>query len=179
MAFFAAFAFVIVLVIDPYSGAYADGLSAPNQWQARDLNGQSFVVAGDFSTKITHDVYSVQVPVAPKVATAGHAPVAGVPDPGTAQAIALAILQARGMGMDQYSCLVSLWNKESHWNVYAANKSGAYGIPQALPGSKMASAGPNWESNPTTQITWGLGYISGRYGTPCGAWAHSQSSGWY
>ena len=103
MAFFAAFAFVIVLVIDPYSGAYADGLSAPNQWQARDQNGQSFVVAGDFSTKITHDVYSVQVPVAPKVATAGRAPVAGVPDPGTAQAIALAILQARGMGMDQYS----------------------------------------------------------------------------
>jgi hypothetical protein len=90
------------------------------------------------------------------------------------------MLQARGMGDDQFACLVALWNRESHWNVYAGNPvSGAYGIPQALPGSKMASAGPNWQSDAATQITWGLGYITGRYGTPCGAWAHSQSSGWY
>ena len=61
----------------------------------------------------------------------------------------------------------------------AANPSGAYGIPQALPGSKMASVGADWRTNPVTQITWGLGYIKSRYKTPCGAWAHSQSSGWY
>jgi hypothetical protein len=81
---------------------------------------------------------------------------------------------------EQYSCLVSLWNKESGWNAYANNpSSGAYGIPQSLPGSKMASAGADWATNPATQITWGLGYISARYGDPCGAWGHSQRVGWY
>ncbi|MCY7287980.1 MAG: G5 domain-containing protein, partial [Cryobacterium sp.] len=73
-----------------------------------------------------------------------------------------------------------LWNKESGWRVNAENSSsGAYGIPQALPGSKMATAGDDWQTNPATQIQWGLGYISGRYGTPCGAWAHSSDVGWY
>jgi hypothetical protein len=75
---------------------------------------------------------------------------------------------------------VSLWQKESGWNYQASNRSsGAYGIPQALPGSKMASAGADWQTNAGTQISWGLGYISSRYGNPCGAWAKSQSSGWY
>ncbi|MBO2446904.1 lytic transglycosylase domain-containing protein [Actinomadura barringtoniae] len=97
-----------------------------------------------------------------------------------AQRIAKGLLSSYGAGgKGQFSCLVSLWNKESHWNTHAANPSGAYGIPQALPGSKMASAGPDWRNNATTQIKWGLGYIKGRYGTPCGAWSHSQSSGWY
>jgi hypothetical protein len=63
--------------------------------------------------------------------------------------------------------------------VTAANPNGAYGIPQALPGSKMGSAGPDWQTDATTQITWGLGYIKARYGSPCGAWAHSQATGWY
>ncbi len=97
-----------------------------------------------------------------------------------AQATARGMVAARGWGDDQFSCLVSLWNKESGWNYLAYNKSsGATGIPQALPGSKMASAGADWQTNPATQISWGLGYISGRYGTPCGAWSHSQSVGWY
>ncbi len=104
---------------------------------------------------------------------------AAVPS-GTAQEIAHQMVLARGWGEDQFSCLVSLWNKESGWNVHASNGgSGAYGIPQALPGSKMASAGPDWQDNAGTQISWGLGYITGRYGTPCGAWGHSQSTGWY
>ncbi|MEA9985873.1 lytic transglycosylase domain-containing protein [Subtercola sp. RTI3] len=107
-------------------------------------------------------------------------PAAAVPDPGSAQAIGLAQVTARGWGSDQYSCLVSLWNRESGWRVNAYNAgSGAQGIPQALPGSKMASAGADWATNPATQITWGLNYISGVYGTPCGAWAHSENSGWY
>ncbi len=101
-------------------------------------------------------------------------------DPGSAQAIAQQMVAARGWGDDQFACLVALWNKESGWRVNASNgSSGAYGIPQALPGSKMASAGADWQTNPATQITWGLGYIAGRYGTPCGAWAHLQSSNWY
>ena len=98
---------------------------------------------------------------------------------GSAQSIARSLLSARGWGGDQFSCLVQLWNRESGWNTHAANPSGAYGIPQALPGSKMSSAGPDWQNNAATQISWGLGYISARYGTPCGAWGHSQSSGWY
>ena len=100
-------------------------------------------------------------------------------NPSAAQAIARDMLLARGWGDDQFGCLVELWNHESGWNVYASNPSGAYGIPQALPGSKMATAGADWQTNPATQISWGLGYISGRYGTPCGAWDTFNSQGWY
>lgn len=84
-----------------------------------------------------------------------------------------------GWGEDQFSCLSSLWSKESGWNYQAYNPSGATGIPQALPGSKMASAGSDWQSSAATQIAWGLGYISSVYGSPCSAWSHSQSSNWY
>ncbi|GGK86691.1 hypothetical protein JOE58_001167 [Curtobacterium luteum] len=112
-------------------------------------------------------------------ATNTLAATAATPDPGSAQAIAQQMVSARGWGTDQYNCLVSLWNKESGWRVNAYNPSGAYGIPQALPGSKMASAGADWQTNPATQITWGLNYISGVYGTPCGAWAHSVANNWY
>ncbi len=84
------------------------------------------------------------------------------------------------VGQGQFGCLDSLFNRESGWNPYAANpSSGAYGIPQALPGSKMASAGSDWRTNPYTQVRWGVSYIKSRYGTPCSAWAHSQSVGWY
>ncbi|MFT2816663.1 lytic transglycosylase domain-containing protein [Leifsonia sp. A12D58] len=102
-------------------------------------------------------------------------------DPTGAQAIARDLMASQyGWGEDQFGCLVSLWAKESGWNVNAYNSSsGAAGIPQALPGSKMASAGADWQTNPATQITWGLGYIAGRYGTPCAAWDSSVSSGWY
>ena len=80
----------------------------------------------------------------------------------------------------QYTCLVNLWTRESHWNYRSHNKSsGAHGIPQALPGSKMRVAGADWMTNPVTQIRWGLGYIKGRYGSPCGAWAHFRSHNWY
>jgi Transglycosylase SLT domain len=95
------------------------------------------------------------------------------------QAIGCALLSQFGFGLDQMTCLVNLWNRESHWRVDASNPSGAYGIPQALPGSKMSTYGSDWATNPATQIKWGLNYIKGRYGTPCGAWAHSQATGWY
>lgn len=99
---------------------------------------------------------------------------------GEAQAIARSMLAGYGWGDDQFGCLVSLWDRESGWNSQAYNaSSGAFGIPQALPGSKMATAGADWETNAATQISWGLGYIAGRYGNPCGAWSHSESVGWY
>jgi hypothetical protein len=94
--------------------------------------------------------------------------------------IARALLSTFGWDDDQFSCLDSLWTRESNWNVHADNPhSSAYGIPQALPGSKMASAGPDWANNAVTQIKWGLGYIEDRYGSPCSAWGHSQSQGFY
>ncbi|MDX2375205.1 lytic transglycosylase domain-containing protein [Microbacterium sp. LRZ72] len=108
------------------------------------------------------------------------APVVASGNPGAAQETARGMLSSFGWGGDQFSCLVSLWNKESGWRVEAYNaSSGATGIPQALPGSKMASAGSDWQTNAATQIRWGLGYIDGRYGSPCAAWSHSQSVGWY
>ena len=106
------------------------------------------------------------------------APVINV-DPGSAQAIGKQLAAQRGWGADQFSCLYQLWNNESGWRVDATNASGAYGIPQALPGDKMAAYGSDWQTNPSTQIKWGLGYIAGRYGTPCDAWSFWQSNGWY
>jgi hypothetical protein len=86
-----------------------------------------------------------------------------------------------GWGDSQFTCIVKLWNKESGWNMYAENtSSGAYGIPQALPGSKMSTIASDWKTNYKTQIKWGLWYFANSsYGTPCAAWAHSQSVGWY
>jgi hypothetical protein len=99
---------------------------------------------------------------------------------GAAQQIALGMLGSYGWSSSQFSCLASLWNQESGWNVTASNPgSGAYGIPQALPGSKMASAGADWQTDAATQIRWGLGYIKADYGSPCGAWAHEEADGWY
>jgi hypothetical protein len=95
------------------------------------------------------------------------------------QAIGCTLMLQGGYGLDQAPCLIKLWNRESGWRVNASNPSGAFGIPQAVPGSKMASFGADWRTNPVTQIKWGLSYIKGRYKTPCGAWQHSEDTGWY
>jgi len=101
-------------------------------------------------------------------------------EPGTAQAMGKEMAAARGWGDDQFACLLVLWNHESGWRVNAGNPvTGAYGIPQSLPGSKMATVGADWQTNPATQITWGLNYIAGRYGTPCGAYAQWLGHNWY
>ena len=98
----------------------------------------------------------------------------------TARHRAQLMLAHYGWRQRQWPALDKLWNRESGWNKYAQNPySGAYGIPQALPGRKMASAGRHWRSNATTQIRWGLGYIKSRYGTPRAAWAHELAYGWY
>jgi nucleoid-associated protein YgaU len=99
---------------------------------------------------------------------------------GTPKQIAEAMLSKFGWSSSQFSCLEPLWNRESGWDITAYNAgSGAYGIPQALPGSKMASAGPDWQGSAYTQVKWGLGYIKDVYGSPCGAWAHEEDTGWY
>jgi hypothetical protein len=121
----------------------------------------------------------------PPPSTTAPAPPPQTSQPGPApsgdpQSYAAGQMGAYGWDSGQMGCLIPLWNQESGWNVYASNpQSYAYGIPQALPGDKMASAGPDWQTSYVTQITWGLGYIRSNYGSPCGAWAHEQADGWY
>ena len=114
--------------------------------------------------------------------TAAAAPVpAAAAQPDAARRIARGMLASfRWSAARQFSDLDKLWNRESGWRVHARNPdSGAAGIPQADPGWKMASAGPDWASSARTQIRWGLRYIQGRYGSPRRAWAHELSKGWY
>lgn len=205
LSFFAVFGFVGGSLFNPMQPDVAQAaVSAPILVKAAATPQQytAHGTYGDFD--VSRDAYGVTVPKPkvvekPKVETTDTsdasasssssasavtpsnslAAVAAAPHPGSAQAIAQQLVAARGWGSGEYNCLVSLWNKESGWRVNAYNPSGAYGIPQALPGSKMASAGADWQTNPATQITWGLNYISGVYGTPCGAWGHSQSFNWY
>ncbi len=121
----------------------------------------------------THDVVGVgtlKVPSRPAIV------------PGSNRDIGQQIAATYGWTGIEWQCLDNLFERESNWRHLVANpSSGAYGIPQALPASKMASAGADWQTNPATQITWGLGYIKGRYGTPCGAWAAwtYRSPHWY
>jgi hypothetical protein len=112
--------------------------------------------------------------------TTVNVPLAAPASPGSAEAIAQQLMPSFGFSVSgQYNCLYNLWMRESGWRVDAYNPSGAYGIPQALPGSKMASAGSDWRTSASTQEKWGLGYISQVYGTPCGAWNHEVADGWY
>jgi len=176
-AFLSCLTFVLVPVVDPSASV---ALADPVDEEPVLIQPTQTVTAaeGVASTRPAREAFKITM--IPKAPVYGIAPAAGVPDPGTAKAIAYEMVLARGWAESEYNCLVALWNKESGWNVFAHNKSsGAYGIPQSLPGEKMASVGADWATNPATQITWGLGYIGGRYQTPCGAWATSQQKGWY
>ena len=110
------------------------------------------------------------------LANRGYEP--GVTDP---KEIARQILKNKfGYGSSQFDCFNNIIMRESKWDINATNpSSGAYGIPQALPGSKMASEGSDWRTNPATQIIWGIKYMKDRYGSPCGAWSFKSSHGWY
>jgi hypothetical protein len=134
-------------------------------------------VNGKYAGRAVVKSVTVTAPVA-AVERVGTKP-AIVTSPDAAHQIARQLLLARGWGQDQMDCLGPLWGKESAWRVTAGNPSGAYGIPQALPGSKMAKYGSDWRTNAATQIKWGLDYIAGRYGTPCKAWSSWQAHGWY
>ncbi len=110
----------------------------------------------------------------------GYSGVGGPLPPETAKAAAKSMLPAYGWNDAQYQCLEIMWTRESNWNYAAENpSSGAYGIPQSLPANKMASVASDWHDNAVTQITWGLGYIKERYGSPCQAWAWWQQNNWY
>lgn len=130
-------------------------------------------------TKVRTQTYIPPAPEKPRVSRSGCA--WNKPKPcGRNQRTGYALASARGWDGEQWLCLKKLWYKESGWSIHSTNASGtAGGIPQALPASKMASAGDDWKTNPATQIKWGLGYIANRYGSPCGAWSHFQSHNWY
>ena len=192
-AILASAGIALVTVTDPYAGATAAPFyEKPVLVQASGV--QRYKIDGGYVDVVVHpDAFKVvDAPKAAPAQTASSAAassgssasassaVASYTTPvGVAQTYAARAVAAKGWAPSEFSCLVSLWNRESGWNTHAENPSGAYGIPQALPGSKMATAGGDWQNSYQTQITWGLGYISGSYGSPCGAWAHSNAYGWY
>jgi hypothetical protein len=120
-------------------------------------------------------------PVTPATPPAPPAPLAAGCSHYTGnQLVACDLLPSFGFSTGEMPALVAMWSRESGWSTSSYNSgSGAFGIPQALPGSKMASAGSDWRTNPATQIRWGLGYIRSRYGSPSSAWAFWQAHGWY
>lgn len=178
LALAASASFVLVMLVNPQGSVAMANYAVNTSSTLSSSAGQEVSTSDDYSMMASGEsyVHEKKKVVVPSISSYAHV----VPDPGTAQAIAYEMLKARGWGDDEYACLFQLWARESGWRVNAGNpSSGAYGIPQALPAEKMASAGPDWATNPATQITWGLGYVSGRYGTPCGAWGAFQEKGWY
>jgi hypothetical protein len=163
--------------------------SQPSEAELKAAETERLKLAGQRASRAARKDFVKRAALAPKgtplptkTPKKDPAPITvGNPVPvGEAQRIARKLLPGFGFEPStHFGCLVQLWDRESGWRVNAANPSGAYGIPQALPGSKMANAGPNWRTNPTTQIKWGLGYIKSRYKTPCGAWSAFRSQGWY
>jgi Transglycosylase SLT domain len=183
---------IALLVITGRPGSFTDPLGAAVAQVSAGKSGLVLMAAREKVIKQTIATEAFSVTSTPKistvpVSTSGSAggggstlvPSAPPPSPATVQAIAYNLLTSYGFSKAQWSCLLNLWDAESGWNPEAENPSGAYGIPQALPGSKMASAGPDWQTNATTQIKWGLGYIKGTYGTLCTAWDHEEADGWY
>jgi len=174
--FLFAVSLTLVYVVDPYSGHMASA-STIQTYDPSDKTSQSYVFEEQYTVSFERGGYRM---ISGSAAKSYFVLAASIPAPGTPQAYALEYISKRDWGMDQFSCLVNLWNRESNWRHLAKNpSSGAYGIPQSLPGSKMATEGADWMTNPETQIRWGVKYIAARYKTPCGAWAHSEQHNWY
>lgn len=139
-----------------------------NAWMKTDLKGFVSEVGGDIKSHFGGSPTIGQVAAPPSTLLAVYN-----------QGLAKSMYPQWASG-PEWVAWDNLWNKESGWNQFATNpSSGAYGIPQSLPADKMASAGADWRTNPATQITWGAGYIAGRYGDPVGAWGHETQYNWY
>lgn len=174
LSIFSVGSLVMLTAVDPYSGtmASADTMNVYEPIDAQTVEVY-LVENADFERAELEIISGEQV-------TRLFVNAAPYPDPESTKGFALSEVESRGWDYSQYSCLVKLWERESNWRWNALNRSsGAYGIPQSLPASKMASAGADWRTNPETQVKWGLGYIEGRYGSPCSALAHSDRRGWY
>jgi hypothetical protein len=172
LAVLACAGIMLVSVTDPYAGATASTFYRQPVLAKRTAVQRFAIDGGYVVVALKRDRFTAEI-----VGAGGAAAPSGPVVPaGTAQAYAAGLVAQRGWAGSEFGCLVNLWNRESGWNSKAANPSGAYGIPQALPGSKM---GAGWQTDYKVQIRWGIGYIAGRYGSPCGAWSHSQAVGSY
>ena len=166
--------YTLVTIVDPYGGAMA------NAFEFDYTVGTDSQTYGYATTQtISFDRGGWKI-VTGDEAAAIYVANAAPPETGSIKDFAYALVISNGWGRDQYSCLVALWTRESNWRWNAYNSSsGSYGIPQALPGAKMAEFGADWQTNPETQVRWGINYIKHRYGAPCGAMAHSNKLNWY
>jgi hypothetical protein len=148
------------------------GMAAPSALAGPSARSSAAAAAGPAGTTTALR----QAQVASVLAPAANAPPAEL----APQQVARKMLRSFGWTEGQFRYLNLLWEAESSWDVSAENPStGAYGIPQAVPGAKMASAGPDWQTDAATQISWGLGYIKAAYGSPRIAWEHEVTYGWY
>ena len=174
IAFVFASSYVLVTAVDPYGGSLSSAY-------AFDFENSTDAQTYGFSSqqKISYARGGWEI-VTGDEAAALYVANAETPPNGSVKGFAFSQVINQGWGRDQYSCLVVLWERESNWRWNAYNRSsGAYGIPQSLPGAKMAEMGADWQTNPETQIRWGISYIKNRYGAPCGALAHSNRFNWY
>ena len=152
----------------------------PQIWHSEPMSTAAQQAVMDWKLPNAHYLAHVHKPKPrPHVERASRA-TTRAPLTGDPRTIAHAMLLRQGYGEGEWSCLEALWTRESSWSVTASNSSsGAYGIPQALPGEKMATYGADWRTNPVTQIGWGLSYIRASYGSPCGALSHENAYGYY
>lgn len=171
-----ASSYVMVTVIDPYGGAL-NSAYAFNSYSDIVEDDQIYGFSAQQKISFKRGGWAI---VTGDEAAAIYVANAEEPEIGSIKEFAYKLVADNKWGRDQYSCLVALWERESNWRWNALNKSsGAYGIPQSLPGRKMAEMGADWVTNPETQVRWGVNYIKNRYGAPCGAMAHSNKFNWY
>lgn len=169
--------YAMVTVIDPYGGALNSAYAYNSNYSNTGEEDQIYGYTAQQKISFKRGGWSI---VTGDEAAAIYVANAATPETGTIKEFAFELVQSLSWGRDQYSCLVALWERESNWRWDAINKnSGAYGIPQSLPGRKMAEMGSDWVTNPETQVRWGVNYIKNRYGAPCGAMAHSNKFNWY
>ena len=185
-----ALAAACVILLDAVVVVVPQALAAPRATEAASVRpfGAAAALFADPSAEATIGMPMGEVPVpgttAPPSATPAptKAPAAKVvPKPKYRDTVANARLYVKGrIGTTQYNCIDYVWYRESKWNPTAGNpKSGAYGIPQAVPGSKMAVYGANWRTSPLTQVKWGIWYVNNRYGSACEALRFWRANGWY
>lgn len=169
--------YAMVTVIDPYGGALTSAYAYNSSYS--DIGEDNQIYGFKSQQKISFERGGWAI-VTGDEAAAIYVANAATPETGSIKEFAYSLVNKNSWGRDQYSCLVALWERESNWRWDAMNKSsGAYGIPQSLPGRKMAEMGADWVTNPETQVRWGISYIKSRYGAPCGAMAHSNKFNWY
>jgi hypothetical protein len=167
---------VIIWTVDRAAAAYAAAKARAAARRAAAARAAARAAAERAAARRAAQQAAAQQAAAQQAAT--ETTVSQLPSGSPKRIAELMLVQYRWAG--QFSCLSALWGQESSWDVYAENpSSGAYGIPQALPGSKMASAGADWQADAATQISWGLNYIRASYGSPCAAWDHEEAAGWY